>query len=104
MSIQSQEPQAKALQQTSVKEEAAKSVAPPNLASTPRGGGTGPQRTKNLKKWLIAAAVVLLGASAGFFAWWKLTRTDLPEGFARSNGRIEATEIDVATKLRGPHR
>ena len=101
MSTQSQEPQAKALQQPSVKEEAAKSVAPPGPASTPRGGGTGPQRTKKLKKWLIAAAVVLLGASAGFFAWWKLTRTDLPEGFAQSNGRIEATEVDVATKLAG---
>ena len=101
MSTQSQEPQAKALQQPSAKEEVTKSVAPPGPASTPRGGGTGPQRTKKLKKWLIVAAVVLLGASAGFFAWWKLTRTDLPEGFARSNGRIEATEIDVATKLAG---
>ncbi|MGA2622020.1 MAG: HlyD family efflux transporter periplasmic adaptor subunit [Thermoguttaceae bacterium] len=101
MSTQSQESQAKALQQPSVKQEAAKSVAAPSPASTPRGGGTGPQRTKKLKKWFIAAAVVLLGASAGFFAWWKLTRTDLPEGFARSNGRIEATEIDVATKLPG---
>jgi HlyD family secretion protein len=101
MSTQSQESQAKALQQPSVKQEAAKSVAAPSPASTPRGGGTSPQRTKKLKKWLIAAAVVLLGASAGFFAWWKLTRTDLPEGFARSNGRIEATEIDVATKVAG---
>ncbi len=101
MSVQSQEPQAMALQQPSVKEEVPKSVAPPGPASTPRGSGTGPQRTKKLKKWLIAAAVVLLGGSAGFFAWWKLTRTDLPEGFARSNGRIEATEVDVATKLAG---
>jgi HlyD family secretion protein len=101
MSTQSQESQANALQQPSVMQEAVKSVAPPSPASTPRGGGTGPQRTKKLKKWLIAAVVVLLGASAGFFAWWKLARTDLPEGFARSNGRIEATEIDVATKLAG---
>ena len=98
---QSQEPQAKALQQPSAKEEVTKNLASPGPASTPRVAEPVRQRTKKLKKWLIAAAVVLLGAGAGFFAWWKLTRTDLPEGFAQSNGRIEATEIDVATKFPG---
>jgi HlyD family secretion protein len=31
----------------------------------------------------------------------KLRRSDLPEGFAKTNGRIEATEIDVASKYAG---
>src|SRR5262249_40121603 len=96
MSTQSQDPQAKALQQPSVKEEVAKSVAPPAPASTP-GGGTGPKRNTNLRAWLIGAAVVLVGAGAGF-AWWKFTRSDLPEGFAQTNGRLEATKIYITTK------
>jgi HlyD family secretion protein len=97
MSTQSQDPQAKAVQQPSVKGEVAKSVAPPGPASTPPGVGTGPKRKINLKPWLIAAAVVLVGAGAGF-AWWKLTRSDVPAGFAETNGRLEATKVYITTK------
>jgi HlyD family secretion protein len=51
-------------------------------------------------KWvLLAAAVIVIGGLA-FLAWWFFFRPPkLPDGFASSNGRIEATEIDVATKL-----
>src|SRR5262245_13681602 len=97
MSTQSQDPQAKALQQPAVKEEVAKSAAPPGPASTPQGGGTGAKRHTKLKAWLIGAAVVLVAAGAGF-AWWKLTRSDLPEGFAQTNGRLEATKVYITTK------
>jgi HlyD family secretion protein len=97
MSTQSQEPQTKALQPPAVKEEVAKSVAPPGPASAPQGGGTGPKRNTKLKAWLIAAAVVLVGAGAAF-AWWKLTRSDVPEGFAETNGRLEATKVYITTK------
>ena len=45
----------------------------------------------------IAAAVVLTG-----FVLWSLLQPDpLPEGFASGNGRIEAVEIDIATKTPG---
>ena len=98
MSTQSQDPQAKGIQQqTSVKEEVAKTVAPPAPASTPQSGGTGPKQHTKLKAWLIGAALVLVGAGAGF-AWWKLTRSDLPEGFAQTNGRLEATKVYITTK------
>jgi HlyD family secretion protein len=97
MSTQSQEPQPKALQQPPVKEDVAKSVAPPAPASTPRAGGPAPKQHTKLKAWLIAAAVVLVGAGAGF-AWWKLARSDVPEGFAQTNGRLEATKIYITTK------
>lgn len=46
---------------------------------------------------LLAAAVALLAATA----WWQLRPNGLGEGFASGNGRIEATEVDVATKLAG---
>src|SRR5690606_39440404 len=44
-------------------------------------------------------AVVLAGVAGA--AWYALQPRGLGEGFASGNGRIEATEIDVATKLGG---
>ncbi|MFV0335028.1 MAG: HlyD family secretion protein [Tropicimonas sp.] len=43
--------------------------------------------------WGVAAAVV---AVAGWLAWQNGTADALPEGIASGNGRIEATEIDIA--------
>lgn len=44
--------------------------------------------------------VVVLGVLAAL-AWQTFKPTGLGEGFASGNGRIEATEVDVATKLPG---
>jgi len=52
------------------------------------------------RKWIVLTLLVL-AAAAGGFAWWKLRPTPLPSGFTMSNGRIEATQIDIATKLAG---
>lgn len=54
-----------------------------------------------LKKKLTTAVVVALVAGAAFFAWRSLNPHGLPAGFASSNGRIEATEIDIAAKYAG---
>ena len=54
-------------------------------------------KMKNLK----TAVVVLLVAGVALYAWYSLRPHGLPEGFASSNGRIEATEIDVAAKIAG---
>lgn len=52
------------------------------------------------RSWiLLVAAVVVLGL--GYSLWQGLTRERLPPGFASGNGRIEAVEIDVATKTPG---
>lgn len=52
------------------------------------------------RRWLIAglAAIVIAG---GYIAWRQSSSGDLPEGIAGGNGRIEATEIDVATRSAG---
>ena len=47
--------------------------------------------------FLITAAIAVLAAAT----WWQLRPNGLGEGFASGNGRIEATEVDVATKLAG---
>lgn len=51
--------------------------------------------------WLVRAAVVLIVGGGGLFAWLWLRPPSLPAGFASANGRIEAIEIDIATKTPG---
>jgi HlyD family secretion protein len=57
--------------------------------------------TLSRKQKLIVVAVVVAIAVLGGLAWWMLRPTGPGEGFASGNGRIEATEVDVATKLAG---
>jgi len=52
------------------------------------------------RRWLPAVAVVLL-ALGGYLAWQHLRPAPFGAGLASGNGRIEATEIDIATKLGG---
>ncbi|MCU0836048.1 MAG: HlyD family efflux transporter periplasmic adaptor subunit [Chromatiaceae bacterium] len=71
-----------------------------------------------LRRWSIAAALVLAALLLAAAAGWVLLaggdlralpetlrgllgKDGLPAGFALGNGRIEATEVDVATKLPG---
>ncbi|PMS23617.1 hemolysin D [Trinickia dabaoshanensis] len=53
------------------------------------------------KSALIALGVAAAIALAGGYAWLHWRNTGPGDGFASGNGRIEATEIDVATKLPG---
>ena len=55
-------------------------------------------RTRATLKVLAAVAVI---AVIGALLWSELRPSGLGEGFASGNGRIEATEIDVATKNPG---
>ena len=55
---------------------------------------------KRLTKWLLAMVFIAVGAAGGY-AWYRLRPAGIPPGFVYSNGRIEATEIDVATKYAG---
>ncbi|MWV14516.1 HlyD family efflux transporter periplasmic adaptor subunit [Pseudomonas sp. L-22-4S-12] len=53
------------------------------------------------KTWTARLALaVALVAGAGLL-WYELRPAGLGEGFASGNGRIEATEVDVAAKLGG---
>ena len=53
-----------------------------------------------LKKALVPAVVIAIAAAA-WWAWSNHNREDLSEGFVRGNGRLEATEVDVAARLPG---
>jgi HlyD family secretion protein len=53
------------------------------------------------KKPLLAAALAVILAGGAAYAWLRLHHSGPGEGLASGNGRIEATEVDVATKLGG---
>lgn len=55
----------------------------------------------NRKKWIFRGAAAVIIAAVLFLAWMEIRPSGLGEGFASGNGRIEATEVDVATKLAG---
>lgn len=52
------------------------------------------------RKIVVALVLIALAAGAGAYYYLK-TRQQLPAGFVSANGRIEATEIDIATKYAG---
>ena len=53
-----------------------------------------------MSKRMITVGVLIL--VAGVAAWWFFLRKEgLPEGFAAGNGRLEATDVYVATKYSG---
>lgn len=57
--------------------------------------------TARQKKRFIRAAVVLVIGVLAVLAWQRYGVNDQYEGLASGNGRIEATEIDVAAKIAG---
>jgi HlyD family secretion protein len=52
-------------------------------------------------KWILRVASVDALAIIAALAWYELRPTGLGTAFASGNGRIEATDIDVARKLPG---
>lgn len=52
-------------------------------------------------KWLIRVAILMVAVAVVLLAWRTLMPKGLGRDFASSNGRIEATEVDVAAKIPG---
>ncbi|CCE08560.1 putative HlyD-family secretion protein [Bradyrhizobium sp. STM 3843] len=54
------------------------------------------------RAWPFLLLLVALGAAGGGgYLWWQHTHPPLPVGISFGNGRIEADEIDIATKYAG---
>ena len=53
------------------------------------------------KKLLTIAAVIVLISGISWYAWHTAQSERILAGVASGNGRIEATEYDIATKLAG---
>src|SRR6516165_11828066 len=52
-------------------------------------------------KKLILVTVAVAVLVGGVVAWWILSKPGLPPGFAASNGRLEAKQVDISTKYPG---
>ncbi|WP_339470989.1 HlyD family secretion protein [Pseudomonas sp. EL_65y_Pfl1_R83] len=50
---------------------------------------------------LFAVALIALLLGAGGFGYWRSTQDRLPEGLGMGNGRLESTEVQIATKIPG---
>ena len=50
---------------------------------------------------IVIGLVLVAAAAGGGYYLWQTLADDLPEGFARANGRIEAERVDVALKYGG---
>ena len=48
-----------------------------------------------------AAVVVIGGGGAGYFFWRQYEASLLPAGIDSMNGRVEATQVDISTKIPG---
>ena len=61
---------------------------------------TEPPKTvvQRLRKYIVPGLLLL---ALAVLVWWWMRPTPLPEAIVTGNGRIEATEIDIATKTPG---
>jgi len=57
--------------------------------------------TTQQKKWLIRVVGALVITVLAVVAWQRYTASRKDKGFAITNGRIEATEVDIAPKFAG---
>lgn len=56
---------------------------------------------KNGFKQTISSIALLLVGIGGWLLWQHFQAPELPEGLASGNGRIEAVQIDISTKIAG---
>jgi len=50
---------------------------------------------------LLLLVGLLVAGGYGGFAWWRAERDALPEGFVGGNGRLEADQVEIASKYAG---
>ncbi len=62
----------------------------------------GPKFSRH-RRWRLAIGLLLavIAGGAGGFYWWKSAESQLPPGIYWGNGRLEADQIDIATKFAG---
>jgi HlyD family secretion protein len=57
--------------------------------------------TSNYRRWIYRIGVLLLAAGVAALAWRQFKPDDSVRGIASGNGRIEAVEVDIASKIAG---
>jgi HlyD family secretion protein len=75
--------------------------ARPAFGAEPSSPAQLSQRVPWRKLVLWSLLAVLLGAGVSAYLWRNPAKQPLPAGIIASNGRLEATEVDIAAKLAG---
>ncbi|WP_047306570.1 HlyD family secretion protein [Pseudomonas fluorescens] len=57
--------------------------------------------TNHRSSHIFAVSLLILLLAAGGFGYWKSLQDRLPEGLSMGNGRLEATEVQIASKIPG---
>ena len=73
------------------------------LPKAPAAPKQRPQKSRR-QGWLIVLACIVALGGAGAWYWWQQQLNALPPGIAKANGRLEAEQVEIATKYRGPDR
>src|SRR5271166_999119 len=68
----------------------------PELPTVPK-----PARKRRPPVWLLVVAVIIALGGAGAWYWWQQQLNALPPGIAKTNGRLEAEQVEIATKYPG---
>jgi HlyD family secretion protein len=68
----------------------------PELPAVPK-----PARKRRPPVWLLAVACMLAVGGAGAWYWWQQQLNALPPHIAKANGRLEAEQVEIATKYPG---
>ena len=50
---------------------------------------------------LLGTVVLIAGGAGGYYAWTQYEASQLPAGIVSVNGRVEATQVDISTKIPG---
>ncbi|MDW6024037.1 efflux RND transporter periplasmic adaptor subunit [Mesorhizobium sp. BAC0120] len=78
--------------------------AEPMLKVQPAPPPAKPVKKSHLKRYVTIAAVLIglgLAGGGGYLYWRHQAAGALPEGIVSTNGRVEATQVDIATKIAG---
>ena len=59
-----------------------------------------PKKTRWLVRMVVALGIVAIGAAGGWY-WWQQQLNALPPYIAKANGRLEAEQVEIATKFPG---
>ena len=76
----------------------------PSVKAQPAPPSVKPEKKAHLKRYVTIAVVLIglgLAAGGGYLYWQQQTASALPEGIVSTNGRVEATQVDIATKIAG---
>ena len=76
---------------------------PPEGDALPKAPNVSKQRPKKKRRlgWLVVLACIAAAGGAGGWYWWQQQLHALPPGFAEANGRLEAEQMQIATKYAG---